>query len=64
MEKISFIASLSPIQSAIKISGDGNGARVQLEIPQSELASIIKLQLLTNKAFRVIIEPGEENGYR
>ena len=61
MEKISFIASLSPIQSAIKISGDGNGARIQFEVSQSEMMSILKLQLLTNQSFRVIIEPEDKN---
>lgn len=37
MESFSFTASLPPIQSAISVSGQGDGARVKLDIPQSEV---------------------------
>jgi len=37
MESFSFTASLPPIQSAISVSGQWDGARVKLDIPQSEL---------------------------
>jgi hypothetical protein len=57
MEKFSFMASLPPIQSAISVSGQGDGARVKLDIPQSELESILKLQLLSGQSFKVIIQP-------
>ncbi len=57
MKKFSFTASLPPIQSAISVSGQGDGARIKLDIPQSELAAIINLQLLAGTAFKVIIEP-------
>ena len=59
--KFSFIASLPPIDSAIKINGQGDGARVQLNIPGNELESIIKLQILCGKAFTVTIEDTETN---
>lgn len=59
MNKFSFVASLPPIQSAISVSGQGDGARIKLDIPQSELAAIINLQLLSGKAFNVTIEPEE-----
>lgn len=36
--RVKFIASFPAIQSAIKIDGDG-GARIQLDIPESELAN-------------------------
>lgn len=60
MDKFSFTASLPPIQSAINVSGQGDGARIKLDIPQSELAAIINLQLLSGKVFKVTIEPEGE----
>lgn len=58
MEKgFSFIASLPPIQSAISVSGQGDGARIKLDIPQSELVAILNLQLLSGRNFKVTIDP-------
>ena len=54
--KIEFIASLPPIQSAINIDGQGDGARIKLDIPASEMTQVIELQKLTGKSFKVIIE--------
>lgn len=54
--KIEFMASLPPIQSAINIDGQGDGARIKLDIPASEMEQVIKLQKLTRKSFKVIIE--------
>lgn len=56
IEKIQFIASLPPIQSAIQVSGLGDGARIKLDVPQSEMGGILKLQLLAGKCFKVTIE--------
>jgi len=56
MDKIEFIASLPPIQSAVNISGNGDGARVKLDIPGTEMAQVLKLLLLTGKSFKVTIE--------
>ena len=52
--KIEFVASLPDIQSAISVGGDG--ARVKLDIPESDLAQVIKLVMLKGKAFKVSIE--------
>ena len=54
--KIEFIASLPPIQSAINIDGQGNGARIKLDIPASELAHVIALQKYIGESFKVVIE--------
>ena len=54
--RIEFIASLPPIQSAINIDGQGDGARIKLDIPASEMNQVIELQKLTGKVFKVIIE--------
>ena len=56
MEKIEFIASLPPIQSAVSVSGNGDGARVKLDVPGSEMSEVLKLLLLTGKSFKVTIE--------
>lgn len=57
MDNFSFAASLPPIQSAINVSGQGDGARIKLDIPQSELDAILRLQLLSGQVFKVTIEP-------
>jgi hypothetical protein len=54
---IKFIAALPPIQSAIQISGMGDGALIKLEVPQSEMGSVLKLQVLSGEIFEVIIIP-------
>ena len=53
---IEFEASLPDIQSAITLSGSGNGARIKLDVPESEFAEVVKLTLLRGKSFRVTIE--------
>ena len=60
MNKISFIATLPPIQSAMNVSGNGDGMRIKLDIPQSEIGNAIRLTLLQNTAFKVTIEEIEE----
>ena len=59
MEKFCFLSSLPDIQSAINISGAGNGARIKIDIPETEIAEVIKLALLRGKAFKVTIEEVE-----
>lgn len=58
-EPIVFLASFPPIQSAIKITGDNNGMRIQLDIPESEMANAVKLVALTQKTLRITIEVDE-----
>jgi hypothetical protein len=57
---IEFIASLSPLQTAITISGTGDGARVKIDIPQTESDIVDKLRLMQGKAFKVTIEEIDE----
>jgi len=55
-EKVcSFYASLPDIQSAINFSGAGNGARIKLDVSETEIAEVIKLMLLRGKIFKVEI---------
>lgn len=49
-QKISFIASLPPIQSAIQISRL-DSTILKLEISQSEMASILRLSVITSLSF-------------
>jgi hypothetical protein len=63
IKKLEFIASLSPIATAISISGTGEGAVLRLEIPASEMYSIVQLQLLAGKIFKVTIEEIKDSKY-
>mgnify|MGYP001462351841 CR=1 FL=1 len=55
MDKIQFIASLPPIQSAIKIGGDG-ASRIQLDVPSTEIANVVRLVTAAGKTVKVTIE--------
>lgn len=46
VDKISFVASLPPIQSALNIGGaEGDSSRVKLDVPGSDTAEVVKLLL-------------------
>lgn len=60
-EPVTFLASFPPIQSAIKITGAGDGARIQLDIPETELPAIARLLLLREQVLMVTIEPVLKN---
>jgi len=53
--EIKFTASLPPIQSAINLDGNGDGARIKLDIPRTDIQAILKLQELAGTAFKVVI---------
>ena len=59
MEKICFEASFPDISSALNISGNKNGMRVKIDIPETFRAEGAKLLLLREKAFKVTIEEVE-----
>jgi len=52
-----FLASFPPIQSALKITGHGDGMRIQLDIPESQMAEAVKLLLWRETGLRVAIAP-------
>jgi hypothetical protein len=56
MEALTFNASISPTTTAIKIDGQGGGARIQLDIPESDMMSVVKLTALREADLRVTIE--------
>ena len=59
MEKIVFIASLPDILSAINIAGQDGNSRIKLDIPASDIGSVIKLIAMKGQSFRVTIEQVE-----
>jgi hypothetical protein len=56
---IEFYATLPDIQSAISVGGDG--ARIKLDIPETDLPNVIKLVLHKGKLLKVKIEAVEDN---
>ena len=52
---VSFVASFPNIQTAIRVAGDG-GARILLDIPESELPAIARLLLLRGVVLTVTVE--------
>ncbi len=54
-EAVVFLASFPPIQSAIKIDGMG-GARIQLDIPESEMGNFIKAMVWRGQRLKITIE--------
>lgn len=52
-----FLASFPSIQSAIKITGDKCGMRIQLDIPESEMAGAMPLLLWRQRVLKVTVEP-------
>ena len=61
-----FRASFPPIQSAIKRSGAGDGMRIQLDIPESDVMDAIALQALVQERLLVTVsvlqDEGQEDG--
>ena len=66
-ETITFLASLPPIQSAITLDGNGDGARIKLDLPASDARAALLLQFHgVGKVLKVTIEVEEtaEDGKR
>jgi len=55
-EKVTFLASFPPIQTAIKVHGSGDGMRIQLDIPESEMAEALKLLMWRESILKVTVE--------
>jgi len=54
--KITFLASMPPIDSALRFSGAGNGARLQLDIPENQMEFAAWLLAMRQCRLRVTIE--------
>lgn len=60
VQSVSFLAAFPPIQSAIKMHGEG-GCRIQLDIPENEMGAFIRAISWTGKILRVTIEVDKSN---
>lgn len=59
-EAASFLAAFPAIQSAIKIYGDRQGMRIQLDVPESEMGEAVKLLMWRERVLRVTMEPEQD----
>jgi hypothetical protein len=56
-DKTTFVATFPGIQSAIKVHGQGDGMRIQLDIPEKEMPNAVAiLGWRHRRALRVTIE--------
>ena len=55
-EKITFLASLPPIASAIMVDGTGDSMTVKLQIPLNKSPQALRLNLMTQKVLRVTVQ--------
>jgi hypothetical protein len=62
-DKVTFLAAFPCIQSAIKITGAGDGMRIQLDVPESEMVNAIELLAWRQRVLKVTVElQNEETG--
>lgn len=59
-EKVTFVGSFPAIQSAIKVSGNGDGMRIIIDIPESEMSKALMLMMYRQVPIRVTVEPYEQ----
>jgi len=59
-QKIIFTASLPDILSAISVAGVDGNSRIKLDIPASDIESVMKMIELRGKAFKVTVEGIDE----
>lgn len=57
-DSTTFRASLPPIMSAIRAGGDG-GVRIQLDIPDTDMAEALRLLLWRDKVMVVTVRPDD-----
>jgi len=60
---ITFVATIPPIQSAIRTGGDG--MRVQFDVPETDIGEALHLVLMRGKVLRVtveVVESGAKTG--
>lgn len=53
--RVSFLASIPPLQSALTVAGDG-GCRLKLDADDSQLDSVLQLMAWRGELLRVTIE--------
>ena len=64
-ESATFRAAFPAIQSAIKVYGDRQGMRIQLDVPESEMAEALKMLMWRERVLVVTVGPErDELGHR
>lgn len=63
-DTVTFRAAFPPIQSAIKVYGDKQGMRVQLDIPESEMGKALSLLMWRECVLEVTVRPQRERDAR
>ena len=53
---VTFLCSIAPLQSAVQVTGDGNGLRLKIDVPESELNNALPLLAMRNEVLRVTVE--------
>lgn len=59
-ESARFRAAFPAIMTAIKICGDGSGMRIQLDVPESEMAEALKLLMWRERVLVVEVRPEQD----
>lgn len=62
-QPMTFRASIPPIQSAVRLDGGGDGMRLQLDIPATDVEAALDLwRAMAGQSFRVVIVRDETGG--
>jgi len=59
-DPITFLASIPPLQSAIQVHGGGDGMRIKLEIPETEMGNAVELLTMRGVVLRVTVRVSEK----
>ena len=55
-DKIQFRARIPALQSAITLDGSGDGGRIKLEVPRTDVMELMKMQRLSETPLIVTVE--------
>lgn len=58
--EITFIAAISQTASALKFTGNGQGAKVQFDIPETDLLAALKLTQFREMALEITIRVAQQ----
>lgn len=60
-QSATFLATIPPILSALKVSGDG-GARIQFDVSDTDLAEALRILLWRDQVLEITVRPQRDNG--
>lgn len=61
---VTFKCQIAPILSAIKVTGDGGGMRVQFDVPESEMAQALYLMTMRECVLEITVKPANDERKR